>query len=173
MIAMDEVLETAAPTAFSLSQAQVLLLQAHHEAGHAVVAMNEGLPVISLEIRQHDGTDGSWSIDGITYMTYLPRLADGFALQGAAGELAALRWLDENGLRSEEIVAAANADHDRDQVIELLTQDGIRISWPDVRNRAQNLVRALWPQIRTVAHAAAEKGRLTEAEITNLVTATA
>jgi hypothetical protein len=156
----------------SLSRAQVLLLLAHHEAGHTVVAIREGLSVASLELREYMEGD-AWSADGVTYMTYFPRLADGFALQGAAGELASLRWLDENGLRSEGTVAAANSDHDRDAVIELLASDGIRISWTDVRNRAQDMVRALWPQIRAVAHAAAEKGRLTEAEIVKLATATA
>lgn len=154
--------------ASSLTREQILLLQAHHEAAHAVIAVHHGLEVTSLEILQHTEDHGGWSIGGITYVTYFPHEADEFALQGAAGELATLRWLDEQGLTSEETIAAATADHDRDDVIQLLTQDGIQIFWPEVRNRAQAEVDALWPQISAVAQAAAEKGRLTGVEIIRL-----
>lgn len=152
----------------SLTREQVLFVQAHHEAAHAVIAVHHGLEVTSLEVQQHTEEDGAWSIGGITYVTYFPREADEFALQGAAGELASLKWLDEQGLQSEETIAAVTADHDRDEVIELLAQHGIQICWPDVRDRAQGEVNALWAQISAVAHAAAEKGRLTGAEIVRL-----
>lgn len=151
----------------SLTRAQILQLLAHHEAGHAVVAAHCGLAVTSLELHEYN-RGGDWSAGGITYVTYLPRLADGFAVQGAAGELAAMRWLGEQGLLSDETAIAASADHDRTEVIELLAEEGIRVSWPDVRARASGLVVALWPQIKAVASAAA-KGRLTEEEIAALL----
>ncbi|MER5277790.1 hypothetical protein ABT025_18805 [Streptomyces sp. NPDC002809] len=157
----------------SLTQEQVLLLQAHHEAGHAVIAIHHGLEVTSLELLPRTEDHGGWSIGGITYVTYFPHEAHQFALQGAAGELAALKWLDEQGLHSEETIAAATADHDRDDVIQLLTRDGIQISWPQVRDRAQTQVDALWSQISAVAHAAAENGRLTGAQINRLLAPTA
>jgi hypothetical protein len=161
--------QTVAPVhAPSLSRTQILRLLAHHEAGHAVVAAHLGLAVTSLELHEYD-RDGAWSADGITYVTYFPRLADEFAVQGAAGELAAMKWLDERGLLSDETAVAASADHDRTEVVELLAEDGIRVSWPDVRSRALDLVAALWPQIEAVASAAAVKGRLTEAEIADLL----
>lgn len=152
----------------SLTREQVLLLQAHHEAGHAVIAVHHGLEVTSLELLPRTEDHGGWSIGGITYVMYFPHEADEFALQGAAGELASLKWLDNQGLTSEETIAAATADHDRDDIIQLLTQDGIHISWPQVRTRAQTQVDALWSQISAVAQAAAEKGRLTGVEIIRL-----
>ncbi|MFJ3699518.1 hypothetical protein ACIPW9_36240 [Streptomyces sp. NPDC090052] len=156
----------------SLARDQVLLLQAHHEAAHAVIAVHYGLEVTSLEILQRTEDHGGWSIGGITYVTYFPHEAHQFALQGAAGELAALTWLDKQILTSEETIAAATADHDRDDVIQLLAQDGIQISWPQVRDRAQTEVDALWPQVSAVAQAAAEKGRLTGAEIVRICAVT-
>lgn len=161
--------QMAAPVhAPSLTRVQILQLLAHHEAGHAVVAAHQGLAVTSLELHQHN-RGGAWSAGGITYVTYFPRLADEFAVQGAAGELAATKWLDEQGLLSDETAVAASADHDRTEVVELLAEDGIQVSWPDVRSRALDLVAVLWPQIEAVASAAAVKGRLTEAEIADLL----
>lgn len=156
----------------SLTRKQVLLLLAHHEAAHAVIAVHHGLEVTSLEVLHRTEQGGTWSIGGITYVTYFPREATEFALQGAAGELASLKWLDEQGLVSEETIAAAAADHDRDEVLQLLARDGIQTDWPEVRGRAQTQVDALWPQITAVAHAAAEKGRLTGAEIIRLFAST-
>ncbi|MFW3477456.1 hypothetical protein [Streptomyces microflavus] len=155
--------------ASTLTRAQVLLLQAHHEAGHAVIAIHHGLQVTSLEILHRTEDHGGWSIGGITYVTYRPSHADQFALQGAAGELAGLRWLNEQGLTSEETIAAATADHDRDDIVQLLAQDGIHTDWPEVRSRAQTQVDALWSQISTIAHVSADKGRLTGGEITRLL----
>ncbi|MFE3381312.1 hypothetical protein [Streptomyces anulatus] len=155
--------------AASLTRDKIQALQAHHEAAHAVIAIHHGLEVTSLEILQHTEDHGGWSIGGITYVTYFPHEAHQFALQGAAGELAALRWLDKQGLTSEETIAAATADHDRDDVIQLLARDGIQIDWAEVRSRAQTEVDALWPQISAVALAAADKGRLTGAEIIRLL----
>lgn len=152
-----------------LTQHQALLLNAHHEAAHAAVATYHGLPVISLDLQVHTDKNGAWSIGGITYVTYFPRLADQFALQGAAGELAALKWLNEQGLHSAETAAVANADHDRDEVIELLAQDDIHICWSEIRVLAQAQVDYLWAHISAVAHAAAESGRLTGPEIDGLL----
>lgn len=154
-----------------LTQRQALLLNAHHEAAHAVVATYHGLPVTSLDLQVQTGKNGAWSIGGITYVTYFPRLADQFALQGAAGELAGLKWLNEQGLHSAETAAVANADHDRDEVIELLAQDDVHICWSEIRVRAQAQVDYLWARISVVAHAAAESGRLTGPEIDGLLVA--
>jgi hypothetical protein len=154
--------------AASLTRDQIRLLLAHHEAAHAVIAVHHGLQVTSLEILQRTEDHGGWSTGGITYVTYFPQEAHQFALQGAAGELAALRWLDKQGLTSEETIAAATADHDRDDVIELLARDGIQTDWTQVCSRAQTEVDALWPQISAVAKAAADKGRLTGVEIIRL-----
>ncbi|MFF3840786.1 hypothetical protein [Streptomyces sp. NPDC001930] len=163
----------------SLSRSQIRLLLAHHEAAHAVVAMLGGMRVTSLELREYTEDEG-WSADGITFVTYFPRLSRALAVQGAAGELAAVKWLEENGLHSEETVAASKADHDRDEVIELLAENDLRIglteadpgdvSWPAVRAIAEALVHRLWPQISTVAHAVIDRGgHLTGDEITHLL----
>lgn len=151
-----------------LTRDQIVQLIAHHEAGHAVVAAHAGLAVTSLDVRQYDGVDGWWA-DGITYVTYFPHLADGFALQGASGELAARRWLDNQGLLTDDTTTAANGDHDRDQAIELLAEDGIQVSWPGIRSRAHDLVTTLWPQIQAVATTAADRGRLSGSEISALL----
>ncbi|MGW9245754.1 hypothetical protein [Streptomyces badius] len=152
----------------NLTRRQARLLTAHHEAAHAVVAVHHGLVVTSLELQECEGGGDGWSVSGITFVTYYPQLADEFALQGAAGELAALKWLNQERLEFPDALAAANADHDRDEIIELLAQDGIQVDWAEVRSRAHHLVDALWMQIGDVARAAAEGGHLTGREIVQI-----
>lgn len=158
---------TDCASAPSLSREQILLLLAHHEAGHAVVALHHELQVASLELFEYDN-GGRWSADGITYVTYLPSLATQFAVQAAAGQIASLKWLEQQGLLNEETLAAANADHDRDETIELLAQDQIIASWPDTCDLAADLVSALWWKIAAVAEAAAKNGYLTGQQIAAL-----
>lgn len=152
----------------SLTKAQVILLQAHHEAAHAVVAHHAGMQVNSLHVQENDDEAG-WSIGGITYVVHHPRQATPFALQGAAGEIAALKWLDDHGLRTAETEAAANADHDRDEVIAILAEDGITVDWSTICDAARNEVNGFWPQITAVAQAAAEQRDLTCEQITDLI----
>ncbi|MFD9443393.1 hypothetical protein [Streptomyces sp. NPDC060001] len=152
----------------SLTKDQVILLQAHHEAAHAVVAHHAGMQVNSLHVRQ-SGDAAGWWIEGITYVVHHARQATPLALQGAAGEIAALKWLDNHGLRTAETEAAANADHDRDDVTAILAEDGITVDWPSICDAARNEVNVFWPQITAVAHAAAEQGDLTAEQITDLI----
>lgn len=152
----------------SLTPDQVMLLQAHHEAGHAVVAHHAGLQVNSLHVQRNSDTESSW-FEGITYVVYLPRMATQFAVQAAAGEIAAIKWLDDNGLFSPETQAAANADHDRDETIDLLAEDGICIDWTTIQDAARNEVNGFWAQISAVAQAAAAKGDLTANQIIDVI----
>ncbi|MGW6308996.1 hypothetical protein [Streptomyces niveus] len=126
--------------------------------------------VTSLDVQEYTGENGAWPVGGITYVTYFPALAHEFAVQSAAGELAALKWLDQHGLHSQDAIAAANEDHDRHEVVELLGHDGIHIHWAEVRSRAHGMVNELWPQVTAVARAAVEKGRLGGDEIAQLFT---
>lgn len=152
----------------ALNHDQALLAIAHHEAGHAVVAAHLGIPVTSLNLNNRTGTDGSWYVDGITYVTYTPTMANAFVAQAAAGELAALRWLDDHHLRSPETLRLINADHDRDEALELLAQDGIHLDWDQARKQADTLVNSLWPQISAVAYAAYQNLSLTGTQIDDL-----
>ncbi|WP_030188125.1 hypothetical protein [Streptomyces violaceorubidus] len=154
---------------FPLTRQQALLLTAHHEAAHAVIAHHKGIQLISLHL-DNTGDADTWHVGGITHVIYHPSLAAQFATQGAAGEIAALKWLDDHGLRTPATEDLANADHDRDDVLSLTAKDGIRIDWSAAQHRAQTLVRSLWPQISAVAHAAAESGDLTSAQVIELIT---
>lgn len=156
-------------TTHGLTHRQAVLLTAHHEAAHAVVALHLGLTVDHLNIIQTIDEDGAWNVGGITYVVYHPSRADHFALQGAAGGLAAMHWLQKNRLDTDANSAAANADHDRHDIHTLLDNDGIHTDWNDVRRRSHDLVQMLWPQITAVAHDAATHPRMTGTEITEVL----
>jgi hypothetical protein len=159
---------------------QFRLLVAHHESAHAVVALLGGLHLVSTEIREGVDENGEWGIDGITYVEYHPSQPLTFALQAAAGEVAAFRWLEDQGLSF--LRKAASADHDRDDVIAVLAEDGFQVcladgdpgdaAWSTIRLQATHKVQMLWPEITAVASALVEKGRLTGTDVARLLRST-
>jgi hypothetical protein len=162
-----------------VTREQFRMLIAHHESAHAVVALIGGLRLVSTEIREGTDENGEWGIDGITYVEYHPSQPLAFALQGAAGEAAAFQWLEKQGL---PLLKAASADHDREDVIAVLAEDGFQIglterepgdaAWSAIRLRASRKVQMLWPEITAVASALVEKGHLAGAEVALLVCST-
>lgn len=137
---------------------------AHHEAGHAVVAMALGLHVVSSEIDvDGDGARPGWSVGGITYSVMMPHRPLAWGTQAAAGELAALTWHHGSGLTSAEHLDATRADHDFREAADTLLQYGFDLaaSWLEIRTTAQRTVEALWPEIMAVAAALDQAGRLT------------
>lgn len=153
--------------AFTYTAARLSI--AHHEAGHAVMAMASGLHVVSSEISV-DGdvtASGGWNVGGITYILMLPHLPMAWGKQAAAGELAGLKWHHQTGLTSAKHIEAASADHDFREATDTLSPYGFDLpaAWPALRETARHAVDVLWAEITAVATALDQAGRLTGAEV--------
>lgn len=166
----------AVPT--SLTHDQSLLGTAFHEAGHAVLALAQGLHLVSSEVVAWLSGPGQSTVTGRTSFS-AARIEDihpwRFAAQAAAGSLAEVRYLMDHGLWTPERAAACPGTHDRDQAVDVLASMGYRLgvdhvppggkSWGQVRGMAWRRINRLWPQIRTVAHAMYETPFLTGEQI--------
>ncbi|MFH8888315.1 hypothetical protein [Streptomyces sp. NPDC017949] len=151
---------------------------AFHEAGHAVVSMAGGLHVLTSEVIAWENGEDGWSLTGKTEATARSINPWRFAAQCAAGEIANVQYLMAYGLWTPERAFACAADHDRELAVDVLAGFGYDLgrdrapaggkSWGMVRGMARRKVGYLWREIRTVAHAMAERDKLTGAEITTL-----
>ncbi|MFJ4343250.1 hypothetical protein [Streptomyces sp. NPDC088915] len=157
---------------------------AHHEAAHAVVAAELGVPctrVRVMRVTRHDGT--GWT--GATSYDNVPVSAYGLALIAAAGEHGELRHLAAAGLLSEATARTACSDHDRDTAISAAAALGFTITldgpapadpdqgatWTEVSEEAGGIVAELWPAVTAVAAAllASPDFTLTGTEVRDLV----
>ncbi|MFD9047873.1 hypothetical protein [Streptomyces zaomyceticus] len=144
------------------SLTQRLQSHAFHEAGHAVLGMLAGLTCehVKLHRVEQDGFTG-WS--GVTrWAPSTGRPLDLAVALGAAGEVAALRQLEESGQLNAATARAVQSDHDKQAVISLLAAAGHPVSdsasaargsftWEDVRKQARDDVLREWPCITAVA----------------------
>ncbi|MFE6066473.1 hypothetical protein [Streptomyces sp. NPDC056525] len=159
----------------SLGYEESRLGTAFHEAGHAVVAMSYGVHVVSSEVIAWFPEPGRYFVTGYTAYEFRPSMPWQFAAQCAAGTLAEVQYLMIHGLWTPQRAAACAADHDREQAVDMLAENGYRLdldcvpvdgkSWGQVRGMARRKIGLLWPQIRTVAHAMNEHTRLTGEQI--------
>ncbi|MFD6811570.1 hypothetical protein, partial [Streptomyces anthocyanicus] len=159
----------------SLTYAQARLGTAFHEAGHAVLAMSYGFPVVSSEVIAWTIENDGWGLTGNTVTAPSEVHAWRYAAMCAAGALANVRYLMIHGLWTPEQAAACAAVHDREQAIDTLTAHGFPLcldhvpaggkSWGQVQGMAARKVGHLWREIRTVAHAMNENTKLTGEQI--------
>ncbi|MFE7411477.1 hypothetical protein [Streptomyces laurentii] len=159
----------------TLAYEQARLGMAFHEAGHAVLAMSYGFPVVSSEVIAWDRGEGGWGLTGNTVTAPGEVHVWRFAAMCAAGVVANVRYLMIHGLWTPERAAACAAVHDREQAIDTLAAHGFPLcrdrvpaggkSWGQVRGMAARKVDFLWREVRTVAHAMNENTRLTGEQI--------
>ncbi|MYT70721.1 MULTISPECIES: hypothetical protein [unclassified Streptomyces] len=161
-----------------LTYQQARLGMAFHEAGHAVLAMAYGMTVHSSEVTAWEPAEGRWAVTGNTKWQGNNTPPWHFAAMCAGGQVAHVDYLMTYGLWTPERALACDADHDREQAIDILTAHGMRISadgvpeggksWAMVRGMARRKVAHLWREIRTVAHAMDEDTKLTGNDIAAL-----
>ncbi|MET8506030.1 hypothetical protein ABZV60_15415 [Streptomyces sp. NPDC004787] len=158
-----------------LGYEQARLGTAFHEAGHAVVAMAYGVHVVSSEVVAWFPEPGRYAVTGQTFYEFRPSMPWQFAAQCAAGTLAEVEYLLTHGLWTPQRAASCDAEHDREQAIDMLAGNGHCLgrdrvpaggkSWGQVRGMARRRVGLLWREIRTVAHAMNEHTKLTGDQI--------
>ncbi|MFI8422207.1 hypothetical protein [Streptomyces sp. NPDC085479] len=159
----------------TLTYEEARLGVAFHEAGHAVLAMTYGFPVVSSEVIAWDMGQGGWGLTGNTVIGSGEVHAWRYAAMCAAGELANVRYLLVHGLWTPDRAAEITAEHDRALAVDMLAAHGFSLghdhvpaagkSWGQVRGMAARKVDRLWREIRTVAHAMNESTKLTGEQI--------
>ncbi|MFC9243291.1 hypothetical protein ACFT7S_04360 [Streptomyces sp. NPDC057136] len=162
----------------SLGYEQARLGMAFHEAGHAVLAMAYGMCVLTSEVIAWSPEVDEWTLTGNTAFNTHDLNPWHFAAQHAAGEIAQVQYLLTYGLWTPERALACNADHDREQAIDVLADFGYDLgrdhtpqdgkSWGMVRGMARRKIGYLWREIRTVALAMDERTILTGDDIATL-----
>ncbi|MET9534696.1 hypothetical protein ABZY02_29750 [Streptomyces sp. NPDC006649] len=161
-----------------LAYEQSRLGLAFHEAGHAVLSMAYGMHVLTSEVMTWSrGADG-WGVTGKTASEAHGTNPWQYAAYCAAGEIAHVQYLLTSGLWTQERALACEADHDREQAIDVLADFGYRLShgcvpeggksWGMVQGMARRKIGLLWREIPTVAHAMDERTLLTGDEIADL-----
>ncbi|KJY36240.1 hypothetical protein [Streptomyces katrae] len=162
----------------TLTHEQARLGLAFHEAGHAVLSMAYGMRVIHSQVIAWQTADGTMAVTGNTRHVAAGVSPWRYAAQCAAGELAHVRYLKQDGLWTPELEAGCVALHDRELAIDVLAQFGYHLgrghtprggkSWPTIQAVANRTVALLWPHITTVAHAMDQRTKLTGGEIADL-----
>ncbi|SBW17929.1 hypothetical protein FDG2_0430 [Candidatus Protofrankia californiensis] len=130
-------------------------LDAYHEAAHAMVAVDAGIPVHTVEIRPGQHPSG-W----MTYGSWTGPWVD-LATMCAAGEQGALRWLREIGRYTEtggwaaEVAAysdRAAAEAMCSEPVSVITDDPTtRHDWRHLGALAQQRLAVLWPAVHDLA----------------------
>lgn len=154
---------------------------AHHEAGHAVVALAWGIPVEYVSM-----------VPNVTHAAHV-RFAEwsgpwySFAMAMVAGEVAGERWLRDSGLATPERLwnAERACGSDRRTVVDA-APDGLRVTFgspaPSRESRVVDyahlqagvgrLLDTLWPQVARLAAALTERELLTGAEVREVIDST-
>ncbi|MFI1184748.1 hypothetical protein [Streptomyces californicus] len=161
-----------------LTYEQSRLGLAFHEAGHAVVAMAYGMHVITSEVIAWFPDADRWGVTGNTALEAHAARPWQFAAQGAAGTVAQVQYLMTYGLWTPDRALSCAAEHDREQVVDVLTGYGHRLgrdhvptggkSWGMVRGMARRRINHLWREIHAVAHAMNENTKLTGDDIATI-----
>ncbi|MER7223376.1 hypothetical protein [Streptomyces rubradiris] len=160
-----------------LEPADLLQHDAHHEAGHAVLALVHGIPVTrvtTIPNHQHAAhvQFAAWS--GMWWS---------FAVTMAAGERAGERWMREVGLATPERLwnAERHCASDRHQIVETAPEPHAvvfgQMDAPDGRQAldylslceaADALLTGFWPHVRTLAAELVEHRELTGRQVADI-----
>lgn len=167
----------------ALSEHEVRLGSAFHEAGHAVMALRYGGELIQVWSGSVPPPDGAafaytgctnWRASDITWRSV--------AVVDAAGSRAHAFYLKDMRLWCPEYADLVDAPHDRQDAIDhagscgaFLTvhgrvPDGVAgARWCDIEATADEELRAVWPQVCSLAVELSARERLAGAEVTDLI----
>lgn len=161
-----------------LTESQRRGYDAHHEAGHAVVALAWGIPVEYISMTPNTTHAAHVRFAECSTSWHF------FAMAMAAGEVAGERWLRDSGLATPERLwnAERACASDRRTVADV-APDGMRLAFgaPPFPRRgtvvdyahfqaaAGELLVALWPQVLGLAGELTQRDLLTGAEVRKIL----
>ncbi len=167
----------------ALTEHEIRLGSAFHEAGHAVLALRYGAELIEVTSGPVPPPSGvgfaytgctSWRATDVTWRQV--------AVIGAAGSRAHAFYLKDVRLWRPEYADLVDAPHDRQDAIDhagtcgaFLTvhgpvPDGVAgARWCDIETTADVELRAVWSQVCTLAAELSTRERLTGPEVTDLI----
>jgi len=167
---------SAATTTSGLTRPQLRSREAHHEAGHAVIAMALGLPVTAVHLYPNPapvpGAEEDMHHLGHTALGPFHADVHDVLVFLAAGVRAAHRWLDEQDLlnpHSAFFNDVLGGSGDQERMISLATARPIEFTWGAERSphvpsghdhvemaskygQADELIHDNWGRISTLAH---------------------